>query len=447
MAGRGLALPVVARRLAAAGWRGFEWAVGVPGSLGGAVRMNAGGHGSDMASCLVAAHVFDVAGGTAAWRTVDELGLALPGLRSHCPRRRGRGADCASRPATERRPRRRSPRSCSWRRENQPGGQNAGSVFVNPVPGEVSAGLLIDGLGLRGLRVGTAWVSEKHANFIQASDGGSAHDVRAVIELVRAACRRGDRRRAAQRGSSRRLRGRAMSEPDANRNPRRTAAGDAPPAPRRAARCSTSCEPRAVRQHRRRRAAEPAGGDVSPSIIAESLVPEATRRSQRRSRREAKREAKQEAKRVAANREGGQAAAKQARKAAEEGSDSQPDVDVRRAGGLDDGSERPDHLRAGDGPPRAPDGGQAGRPASSADDRHRRRRIARPVYVEGDLGQRRQRHRARRRRPAIDRVHRRPRSRHRRDRHRSTWRRRRRAWNRGCASDASPSNGPSGAGD
>ena len=72
-----------------------------------------------------------------------------------------------------------------WRRENQPGGQNAGSVFVNPVPGEVSAGLLIDQLGLRGLRVGTAWVSEKHANFIQASDGGSADDVRAVIEVVR----------------------------------------------------------------------------------------------------------------------------------------------------------------------------------------------------------------------------------------------------------------------
>ena len=71
----GLALPVVARRLAAAGLRGFEWAVGVPGSLGGAVRMNAGGHGSDMASCLVAAHVFDLAAGTAAWRPVDELGL------------------------------------------------------------------------------------------------------------------------------------------------------------------------------------------------------------------------------------------------------------------------------------------------------------------------------------------------------------------------------------
>ena len=56
---------------------------------------------------------------------------------------------------------------------------------MNPVPGEVTAGGLIDGLGLRGLRIGTAWVSEKHANFIQASDGGSAADVRAVIEAVR----------------------------------------------------------------------------------------------------------------------------------------------------------------------------------------------------------------------------------------------------------------------
>ena len=45
-----MALPVVARRTAAAGLTGFEWAVGVPGSIGGAVRMNAGGHGSDMAA-------------------------------------------------------------------------------------------------------------------------------------------------------------------------------------------------------------------------------------------------------------------------------------------------------------------------------------------------------------------------------------------------------------
>ena len=61
-----------------------------------------------------------------------------------------------------------------WRREHQPGGQNCGSVFVNPVPGEVTAGGLIDSLGLRGFTVGTAWVSEKHANFIQAAADGRA---------------------------------------------------------------------------------------------------------------------------------------------------------------------------------------------------------------------------------------------------------------------------------
>jgi UDP-N-acetylmuramate dehydrogenase len=74
-----------------------------------------------------------------------------------------------------------------WRREHQPGGQNCGSVFVNPVPFQLSAGELIDELGLRGLRVGTASVSDKHANFIQADEGGSAADVHALMEKVRRA--------------------------------------------------------------------------------------------------------------------------------------------------------------------------------------------------------------------------------------------------------------------
>ncbi|HRE01014.1 MAG TPA: hypothetical protein PLV68_06915, partial [Ilumatobacteraceae bacterium] len=73
-----------------------------------------------------------------------------------------------------------------WRRENQPGGQNAGSVFVNPIPGELSAGELVDRVGLRGLRLGTAAVSDKHANFIQGSEGGRAADVLELIEVVRA---------------------------------------------------------------------------------------------------------------------------------------------------------------------------------------------------------------------------------------------------------------------
>ncbi|MGA1039889.1 MAG: FtsQ-type POTRA domain-containing protein, partial [Ilumatobacteraceae bacterium] len=72
-----------------------------------------------------------------------------------------------------------------WRRENQPGGQNAGSVFVNPVSGASSAGALIDGLGLLGYRIGTAEISEKHANFIQADEDGNADDVVELMTFVR----------------------------------------------------------------------------------------------------------------------------------------------------------------------------------------------------------------------------------------------------------------------
>jgi UDP-N-acetylmuramate dehydrogenase len=72
-----------------------------------------------------------------------------------------------------------------WRREHQPGGANAGSVFTNP-PGD-SAGRLIEAAGLKGFRLGTAHVSEKHANFIQADKGGRAGDVRALMDHVRTA--------------------------------------------------------------------------------------------------------------------------------------------------------------------------------------------------------------------------------------------------------------------
>ena len=184
--GSGLALPVVARRLAAAGWRGFEWAVGVPGSLGGAVRMNAGGHGSDMASCLVAAHIFDLAGWSSGVAIRRRARLAIPGLRSHRPRRRGRGAIACPR----RRPRRRRggdrrDRAVATR---EPAGWPERRVGVRQsrtrarsVPGCSSTGSGCAGCGSarHGCRRSTPTSS-------RPSDGGSAHDVRAVIELVRA---------------------------------------------------------------------------------------------------------------------------------------------------------------------------------------------------------------------------------------------------------------------
>ena len=69
-----------------------------------------------------------------------------------------------------------------WRRADGPGGANAGSVFTNP-PGD-SAGRLIDAAGCKGLRIGSAEVSFKHANFIQADDHGRAADVLALMHEV-----------------------------------------------------------------------------------------------------------------------------------------------------------------------------------------------------------------------------------------------------------------------
>ncbi len=185
-AGGGVSLPVLARRTAAAGIAGFEWAVGVPGSVGGAVRMNAGGHGSDMAASLVDVTVFDFdqTERGSFTRLAAELGMRFR-ASSLPPTQVVMSARLRLAYGDRAESEREIGEIVRWRREHQPGGQNCGSVFVNPIPGEVTAGGLIDGLGLRGLRLGTAFVSEKHANFVQATDGGSAKDVRAVIERVR----------------------------------------------------------------------------------------------------------------------------------------------------------------------------------------------------------------------------------------------------------------------
>lgn len=179
-----VALPQLARRLVAASLAGFEWAVGVPGSVGGAVRMNAGGHGGDMAQCLVEVRLFDLLTNQCAWVKADRLGLRFRGsdLGDHqvVIEARLQLAD-GNREESERV----LNDVVHWRREHQPGGQNAGSVFVNPIPGELAAGELIDRVGLRGFALGSACVSEKHANFIQGSEGGRASDVRDLIQLVR----------------------------------------------------------------------------------------------------------------------------------------------------------------------------------------------------------------------------------------------------------------------
>ena len=184
IAGSMASLPVLARQSVHHGLTGFEWAVGVPGSLGGAVRMNAGGHGADMIASLISVRLFHIDRGIEANVSAANLGLRFRGsdltdqhvvLSATLRLSWGDSAQGEAR-MTE---------IVKWRRDHQPGGQNAGSVFVNPVAGATSAGALIDGLGLRGYRIGSASISDKHANFIQSDEDGSADDVAEVMTFIR----------------------------------------------------------------------------------------------------------------------------------------------------------------------------------------------------------------------------------------------------------------------
>lgn len=182
-AGGAAGLPVLARRTAAAGLRGLEWAVGVPGSVGGALRMNAGGHGSDTAARLARYRVFDLTTGEG---VVHEARDFRPRYRHSSL---GPGdvvvwAEFVLEPGEVSDAQALLSEIVRWRRAHQPGGSNAGSVFTNPAEG--SAGELIERCGLKGRRLGSAEVSAKHANFLQADDDGSADDVRRLLDLVRA---------------------------------------------------------------------------------------------------------------------------------------------------------------------------------------------------------------------------------------------------------------------
>lgn len=176
-------LPALSVAVADAGFTGFAWASAVPGTLGGAVRMNAGAHGGEIVDHLVEAEVFRLSScGSQTWPA--EL-LDLSYRHSELP------DDAVVTSATLRFPRgdatverERIAEIRAWRRAHQPLNEpNCGSVFTNP-PGD-SAGALIDGAGLRGLRIGGAEVSPRHANFIVTRRGATASDVASLIDEVR----------------------------------------------------------------------------------------------------------------------------------------------------------------------------------------------------------------------------------------------------------------------
>ena len=182
-AGGAASLPVLARHTVKNGLSGLEWAVGVPGTVGGAVRMNAGGHGASISDSLLSATIFDLWTKKYKNLNVEELKMEYRSTtisNYEIVVDSSFSLDIGNAEKGDER----ISEIVRWRRENQPGGQNAGSVFMNPL-GD-SAGRLIDATGLKGYEIGSAMVSEKHANFIQVKPNGSADDVYRLMKVVHA---------------------------------------------------------------------------------------------------------------------------------------------------------------------------------------------------------------------------------------------------------------------
>ena len=174
------------------GLSGLEFGLAIPGTVGGAVWANAGAHESDVRTVLVEASVLNSDGMEVA---LDRDGLRLAYRESslkHAPAGAPEVVTWATFELERAEPAlitERLDEIRKWRQQHQPLGlPSAGSVFRNP-DGQ-SAGALIDGLGLKGTRIGGAVVSEKHANFIVNDQGGTASVVRGLGELVQSTVRR-----------------------------------------------------------------------------------------------------------------------------------------------------------------------------------------------------------------------------------------------------------------
>lgn len=180
--GGAVLMPVLSRYCSGEGLTGLEWAVGVPGTVGGSVRMNAGCYGSDMSKILVDADIVDLYEGKKTTLTSKHFQFRYrnSNLKDHqvvVEARLQLAIGDAAKSLEH------VSEVVRWRRAKQPGGRNAGSVFLNP--DDVSAGCLIDAVGAKGLRIGTAAVSRKHANFIRSDEMGKASDIVSLMTEIR----------------------------------------------------------------------------------------------------------------------------------------------------------------------------------------------------------------------------------------------------------------------
>jgi UDP-N-acetylmuramate dehydrogenase len=183
VSGSSSTLPQLANWAARRSLTGMEFTVSIPGSVGGAVRMNAGAHGSEISDRLTGVTLFDLENLEVRRPPISSLaftyrrsGLAESDLVLEAAFELEQGDVVSIRELMDQYRKHRS--------ATQPGAvQNAGSVFKNP-PGE-SAGRLVEEAGLKGFRIGGASISELHANFAMAGKGATAQDVYDLVKEVR----------------------------------------------------------------------------------------------------------------------------------------------------------------------------------------------------------------------------------------------------------------------
>jgi UDP-N-acetylenolpyruvoylglucosamine reductase len=179
--GAGAKLKAVAHTARQNGLAGLEFLEGIPGSVGGALRMNAGAMGSWMFESVESLRFMDASGAVheraAADVQVEYRGC--PMLKDHI----ALGAVLKGQPTSREEIERRMQSFNQKRWDTQPAASSAGCIFKNPK--SIPAGRLIDELGLKGTRVGGAVVSDVHGNFIVNDRNATAEDVLSLIEVIR----------------------------------------------------------------------------------------------------------------------------------------------------------------------------------------------------------------------------------------------------------------------
>jgi UDP-N-acetylenolpyruvoylglucosamine reductase len=181
IAGVGLRLKEVAYAARDARIGGFEWMEGIPGNVGGGLRMNAGAMGGETFRHVVSVRYVDP-DGEFHTKTPAELDVHYRHVGS-LVRNYAVAATFRGSPGTPEEIERLLEESQHKRRTTQPKESSAGCIFKNPGP--IPAGKLVDELGLKGTRVGKARVSEVHGNFIVNEGGASAGDVLALIAQIK----------------------------------------------------------------------------------------------------------------------------------------------------------------------------------------------------------------------------------------------------------------------